>query len=60
MTQPINIICPVTKQGCYRMPQCQHNLDNLLGNTMCAEWILKEQKAGEKEQKAKLDFNEKS
>lgn len=60
MIQPTtNIICPITKQGCYRVPQCAHSEDNHIGNTHCAEWVLKQRKAGEKELQRKIEESNK-
>lgn len=48
-----DVLCPVTKQTCYRTPQCKHDPEQLLGDTMCAEWVLKQQKEGERIQREK-------
>ena len=44
-------ICPVTKNPCARTPACQQAENT--GSTGCAEWVLKQQRQGEKELREK-------
>jgi hypothetical protein len=50
---PIVPICPIRKQPCAREPICLYKEDTMLGNTMCAEWVLKQQLEGRREHASK-------
>ena len=53
MTEQTNPpICPIRKQPCVHS-KCDYQENQTTGDTLCREWILKQQQEGKKEIEAK-------